>query len=118
MPSTPTIVELGAFAAGEVPPALVITYTDFDDAVVDLTGFTTLKCNIKEELDGATNPLGTGSIVLTDDVGGEITYTWVRDDMIDVGEYTLQAWCDNGINYFASDLYKYSVYDGPGTPPA
>lgn len=118
MPSEPTRVELGAFAAGEVPPPLEISFTDFDDAAVDLTGFSTLQMNIDEELASNQNPLGTGSIVVSDAVGGEVTYTWVRNDMIDVGEYTAQGWVNDGINYFASDLYLYSVYDGPGSPPA
>ena len=113
----PREVDLGAFAAGEVPPPLEISYTDFDGLPVPLTGYTNLQMNIEEELGANQNPLGTGGIVLTDDVGGVVTYTWVRDDMLDVGEYTAQAWVNNGTNYFASDLYKYSVYDGPGDPP-
>ena len=116
--ATPTITELGAFAAGEVPPALQITFTDFDGLAVNLTGFANLQCNVEEELAANQNPLGTGSIVLTDGPTGIVTYTWVRDDMLDVGEYQLQAWIDNGVLYFASDLYKYTVYDGPGSPPA
>jgi hypothetical protein len=116
--ATPTKVELGAFAQGEVPPPLVVTFTDFDSNVVDLTGFASLQTNIQEEIGNNQNPLGTGTTVLTDAVGGEVTYTWVRDDMADTGEYEAQVWVNNGTNYFASDLYTYSVYDGPGTPPA
>lgn len=114
--ATPTKTELGAFAAGEVPPPLEITFTDIDSNVVDLTGYTNLQCNIEEELAG-TAGLGTGNIALTDAAGGEVTYTWVRADMLSPGEYTLQAWVDNGTNYYASDLYIFSVYDGPGDPP-
>jgi hypothetical protein len=37
--------------------------------------------------------------------------------MITVGEYTAQGWVNNGTNYYASDLYTYTVYDGPEDPP-
>ena len=115
--ANPTKTDLGAFAAGEVPPALEITFTDFDDMAVDLTGFTNLQMNIVEDLGATALALGTGTIVLTDAVNGIVTYTWVRNDMTDPGQYTAQAWVDNTGNYFASDLYIYTVYDGPGTPP-
>lgn len=115
MPIIPIKVELGAFAEGEVPPDLLITFRDIKKVVVNLTGFTNLQMNIEEELGDAG--FGTGTIVLTDAVNGLVTYTWVRADMTTVGEYTAQAWVDNGTKYFASDLYIYSVYDGPGTPP-
>lgn len=114
--ATPTTTELGAFAEGEVPPALEISFTDFEDAAVDLTGFTNLQCNIEEELAG-TSGLGTGTIVVSDAPNGKVTYTWVRADMLNAGEYTVQAWVNNGVNYYASDLYTYSVYDGPGDAP-
>jgi hypothetical protein len=113
----PRTVELGAFAAGEVPPDLQIVFTDFDGNVVDLTGYTA-EIRIQEEL-GAE--LGMGDITITSPAGGEATYEWVRDDMLTVGEYTVQAWVLEGAlatsKRFASDLYLYSVYDGPGTPP-
>ncbi len=115
--ATPTTTPLGAFAAGEVPPALEISFVDFDSVVVDLTGFANLQMNIAEELNANTNPLGLGAIIVSDAPNGKVTYTWVRNDMIDVGEYTAQAWVDDGVNWFASDLYVYSVYDGPGDPP-
>lgn len=114
----PTKVDLGAFAAGEVPPPLQITFLDFDGAAVNLTGFADVQMNIEEEIGGNTNPLGTGTITVTDAANGIVEYTWVRNDMLDPGEYTAQAWVDDDINFFASDLYTYSVYDGPGTPPA
>lgn len=115
MPIIPVKVELGAFAEGEVPPDLLITFRDINKAVVNLTGFSNLQMNIEEELAGAG--FGAGSIALTDPVNGLVTYTWVKADMLTLGEYTAQAWVDNGTKFFASDLYIYSVYDGPGTPP-
>ncbi len=114
----PATSDLGAFAAGEVPPPLVVTYLDFNEDPVNLVGFTNLQVNIDEELGSNQNPLGLGSVVLTDAANGVLEYTWVRDDMFDIGEYTAQAWVNNGSQFYASDLYTYTVYDGPGEPPA
>jgi len=111
----PVETELGAFAEGEVPPDLQITFTDFDGNAVDLTGFTNVQMNIEEELAGSG--FGTGTIVVTTPASGIVTYTWVKADMAAAGEYKAQAWVNNGTKYFASDLYLYTVYDGPGTPP-
>ncbi len=113
----PVTSELGAFAAGEVPPPLEITFLDFDKNPVELTGFTSRQMNIEEELGVGAGTLGTGTIVITDALGGKLEYTWVRADMITVGEYTAQGWVNNGTNYYASDLYTYTVYDGPEDPP-
>ncbi len=111
----PVKTDLGAFAEGEVPPDLQITFTDFDGNAVNLTGFASIQMNIEEELAG--DGFGTGGITATDAAGGEVTYVWVRADMTTAGEYTAQAWVNNGTKYFASDLFTYSVYDGPGTQP-
>ncbi len=116
MPIEPVTIELGAFSQGEVPPDLQITFRDFDKNPVPLTGFTNLQMNIQEDL-GVFSIFGTGVIVLTDAAGGVVTYTWVRADFQTVGDFQAQAWVHNGTKYFASDLYLYSVYDGPGTQP-
>lgn len=116
MPSFPTETALGAFAQGEVPPPLEITYLDFDGNPVDISSYN-LHMNIEEDL-GGVDPYGTGVNAFVDTgADGKVTYTWVRADMADVGEFKAQGWAENGTNYYASDLYLYSVYDGPGEPP-
>ena len=111
----PVIVELGAFAAGEVPPDLQITFTDFDDVVVDLSGFAA-QVNIEEDINKAL-VLGQGTYLITDAPNGVTLYSWHRDDMFEPGKYTLQGWVYDGTKYYASDLYVYDVYDGPGDAP-
>ncbi len=114
----PATADLGAFAAGEVPPPLEITFLDFNKNPVNLTGFAFLQMNVQEELGSEASPLGLGGVVLTDPAGGVFEYTWVRADMFTVGEYTAQGWVNNGTQFYASDLYTYTVYDGPEDPPA
>ena len=113
----PVKKELGAFAQGEVPPDLQITYQDFNEGIVNLVGFTNLQMNIEEELAGTVG-FGTGAIVMTYAPQGIVTYTWARADFQTIGEFQAQSWVDNGTKYHASDLYIYTVYDGPGAPPS
>ena len=114
----PTTVDLGAFAAGEVPPDLAISFKDFDGNAISLSGYSA-EIRIQEEL-GAL--VGSGAIIISDPGNGIATYTWVQDDMLVVGQYTVQAWVLEGATAtskrYASDLYTYTVYDGPGDPPS
>lgn len=115
--ASPVKIDLGAFAAGEVPPILSHTFTDFDGVVVDLTGFTTLAMNI-EAIPDVTGPLGGGLIVFDGNGSdGIVNYTWTDDDMEEPSGYTAQMWVSNGTNKYASDLIIYNVYDGPGDAP-
>jgi hypothetical protein len=116
----PTIVDLGAFAQGEVPPDLLVTFQDNDGNSINISGFTT-EIRIAEELKGVTG-FGTGVVTVLDAVNGQISYAWVQPDMLTQGQFTVQAWVLEGTDpdskRYASDLYTYTVYDGPGDPPA
>jgi hypothetical protein len=117
MASQPVEIELGAFAQGEVPPDLEVAFKDSDGVEVNLTGFTP-HIRIAEELNKGAANLGTGAITIPTPADGKAVYVWVRDDMANVGQYQAQAWVTDGTKYYASDLYNYTVYDGPGDPPA
>lgn len=114
--ASPTKIDLGAFAEGEIPPPLAHQYLDFDGNPVNLTGFATLQMNI-EAVPPVTATLGTGTITVTDAANGIVQYTWVGDDMAEASGYTAQMWVSNGTNKYASDLVTYTVYDGPGSAP-
>lgn len=115
--AAPTKIELGAFAAGAIPPPIEHQYLDFDGLAVDLTGFTTLSMNI-EASPTVSGTLGGGTIEFkTDGTDGWVVYTWVVDDMAEPSGYVGQMWASNGTNRYESDLFIYSVYDGPGDAP-
>lgn len=112
-----TKIDLGDFAAGEIPPPIEHTFLDFDGVVVDLTGFSTLAMNV-EAIPEVTGPVGDGSIDMdVDPATGKVSYTWSATDMAEPSGYTGQMWVSNGTNRYASDLFKYKVYDGPGDAP-
>lgn len=118
MANTPVKQELGAFAAGAIPPPYEHTFKDFDGVAVDLSAFATLQMNI-EAIPGVTGPLGTGTIdFTTDGADGSVTYSWSADDMAEPADYEAQMWVYNDVNQrYESDLLTYRVYNGPGSAP-
>ena len=106
---------LGRFASGEIPPALLHQFDDSEDNDVNLVGFT-ITVNITATA-GVTATLGAGTPTLSDGPTGVGQYAWHSDDMSQPGSYRLQMWASNGTNKYASDVFTYIVYDGPGTAP-
>jgi len=118
MANTVTKQELGAFAAGAIPPPFEHTFLDFDGDAVDVSLFGTLAMNI-EAIPTVTGPLGGGTIAFTTDgTDGKVTYDWSATDMADPSDYEAQMWVSNGTDQkYESDLLTYRVYDGPGSAP-
>ena len=118
MTNTPTVDELGAFAAGAIPPPYENTFLDFDGVAVDISGFGTLQMNV-ESTPTVTGPLGDGTIgFTTDGTDGKVTYNWSATDMAEPGNYSAQMWvADGSTQIYESDLLTYLVYDGPGSAP-
>jgi len=110
--------ELGAFAAGAIPPPYEHTFLDFDGLPVDISTFAVRQMNI-EAVPPVTGPLGGGSIgFTTDGTDGKVTYNWSATDMAEPGGYQAQMWVSNGTTQkYESDLLLYVVYDGPGSAP-
>ncbi len=109
--------ELGAFAAGAIPPPFKHTFKDFDGEVVDISGFTERAMNI-EAIPAVSGTLGEGTVEFTTDgEDGSVTYTWDEDDMAEQADYEAQMWVSSGTQKYESDLLTYKVYDGPGSAP-
>ncbi len=105
--------DLGTFAAGEVPYPLEHTFKDSDGVVIDLTGFNTWVA-----FEGDITLAGSGAVAIDGDpTTGIVSYTWVYDDMGLAGKEEFLIWVEDNTNQLASDKFKYTVYDGPGTTP-
>jgi hypothetical protein len=97
----PEVVELGLFYVGEIPPALVHQFLDYDflDPAFDwaveffVTG--------PDDLTGT--PVFTG--------GGEVTYTWLTEDMTTPGTYEGRFVVEDDPlhNRMASSLFRWRV---------
>jgi hypothetical protein len=112
--ANPKKISLGVYAAGEIPYPLTHTFKDSKGTVIDLTGFTE---SVKVEGPDENGSYGTGAVAIDGDpTTGKVSYTWVLDDMTDVGKYTMLLWVTDGSNNLASDLITWEVFDGPGSP--
>ena len=109
--------KLGTFAAGEIPPPLIVNFIDLDGLPVPLTGWNAF-VEI-EALPAVSGTLGSGSVNITDEPNGEVTYTWAPADMAEPSGYTMLLWVENSgdTQRYATDLIIYSVHDGPGATP-
>lgn len=110
-------IQLGAFAAGEIPFPLEHTYLTRSGSVIDISGWTVLGFYAE----GPDSELLFDTVpVISDGPNGEVTYTWGPDDMQEPGDYSGLIWVENpgGTLRFASDRFVWTVEDGPGpTPP-
>ena len=111
--ANPKKINLGVFAAGELPYPVAHRFVS-NEIPVDLTTFTPF---VNIEGPDETVAVGQGTILVTDAADGIVTYTWVEDDFQGVGKYRMLIWVENGTNRFASDLIVYECYDGPGPTP-
>jgi hypothetical protein len=117
--ASPKKINLGVYAAGEIPASLVHVFKDNDKVPIPITGWT-LKGFRIEGPEGST--AGLGSYDITDAPNGEVTYTWVEADMQLPGKFSGLMWIQNAPTNptirLASYLFVWEVYDGPGnTPP-
>lgn len=117
--ASPKKINLGVYAAGEIPASLVHVFKDSDKAPIPITGWTLKGFRITGP-DGAT--VGTGTYSFNDAPNGSVTYEWVSDDMQSIGKYQGVMWIQNASSSptirLASDLFVWEVYDAPGlTPP-
>lgn len=120
MAKKPRKIDLGVYAAGEIPAPLIHTYKDRDKVVIPITGWTLKGFRITGP-DGSPS-LGVGVYKIEDGPNGAVRYTWISDDMQTIGAYSGVMWVQNAPTSptlrLASDLFVWEVYDAPGvTPP-
>lgn len=109
--------DLGQFAAGEIPAPLRHTFRDFLGEPLVLTGFSVVTMQI-EAIPGVAGPIGDGVVSIVDAGNGVVQYQWSATDMLEASSYRAQLWVwDTAMRRYASDVFVYEVYDGPGVAP-
>lgn len=111
--ASPKSVFLGVFPAGSIPAAATHTYK-LDGSPIVLTGYTAA-VYITGPVE--TTDYANGTLEITDQPGGVVTYTWSGDEFVDIGKYQMVIWVGNDTYRFGSDLIKWEVYDAPGELP-
>lgn len=111
--ANPKKINLGVFAAGEIPFPIDHRFLALG-VPIPLTGYTAWVYIEGPEGDVV---LGAGTVAITNAPEGLVRYTWNEDDMQLPGKYKMLIWVDSADNRFASDLIVWEVYDGPGPTP-
>ncbi len=112
------IQRIGPYAVGEIPLPLVVTFKDSDGTVINLTGYNAE--TVIEGVDDTVDLAPAGTSEVTDETGGEVTYTWGESDFMTVGQYRLQIWVAKDASgtraQLASDLFEFFVRLGTSAP--
>lgn len=109
-------VYIGEFVAGEKPEPVVVTFTDADGNPIPLTGDPGYTAVWRMSINGG-DAIDQNAVVTSPD-GGETTYTWDADDLLDPGHYRARMWVGNGTQRFASVEYAWDVVHNDGGVPA
>lgn len=105
-------VDMGNFAAGEIPAPLAYTFLDGNSNTItelDEGGGATIRLDVSK--DGGVAAAATGAVSLA---SGVATYLFVAADMQDPGHYEAQFWASKGQQIYASYVIRWYVYDGVG----
>lgn len=111
--ASPKKINLGVFAAGEIPYPIEHTFK-VNGVAIDLTVWSAF---VVIEGPNETGTYGAGQVLTDEADEGKITYVVAEADMQDTGKYRMLIWVEDGVNRFASDLILFEVYDGPGPTP-
>lgn len=109
-------IDLGTFAAGEIPPPILHTYRDFQRQPIPMSGWTILGFFVEGPVEAG------GTMGWVDAAQGQVKYEWVEADMQTAGRFRGLMWVQNLTTdptmRLASDQFEWTVVDGPGpTPP-
>lgn len=108
---------IGSYVKGEIPLPLVISITDNNDAVLDLTGFTAVFEIVR--IDDGTDPgnLGDGTASIPTPLGGVTQYVWNANDFLTEGAFRGVMWVGDGTNRYSSEFFEWFVRDSTTTVP-
>lgn len=118
MHTTRPSVYLGSYVVGEVPPPLEYQFLDADGAPINLTGFTVVRFQWSEYVQGQfiSPVIEIGTV--SDAALGLVTYVWDGDEFASPGEHAGMFFVNNGTVQYASILITWQVCLPIGTPPA
>jgi|GEM_PF-6931569 len=99
--------------AGEIPEPIEHTFLDADGDAIDLSGYS---ASATWEHRGTG---GTGSLTCTSgDSSGTIAATVTAAAVATAGVVDVVVWAGNGVNRFASPIWRLLIADPPSTAPA
>lgn len=118
MHTTRPSVYLGSYVVGEVPPPLEYQFLDADGVPINLTGFTVVRFQWSEYVQGQFISPVVENGTVSDAALGLVTYVWDGDEFASPGEHAGMFFVNNGTVQYASILITWQVCLPIGTPPA
>lgn len=88
---TDTLLDLGTYVEGSIPPALVVTFEDENGAPLNLNAFELGKFECQRFGQPAVERAAVVSIASSGPTMGQATYAWVSGDMV-AGTWLGEMW--------------------------
>ena len=97
-----TVIDLGTYTEGSIPPPLVVTFEDDAGAPIDLSAFESGKFEVQRFGQTVAERVATVSPAASGPTMGQATYVWVVGDMV-AGSWLGEMWAiDSTTNRFVS----------------
>ena len=109
-----TILNLGPYTTGEIPPPVQYQFLDANGAGINITGYAVKFVYQRRGASSAT----TRDAALTTAASGIVTWTPVAADVETSGVYYGYFWVGNGAVRYASPRISYAVVAPVGSAPA
>ena len=105
-----TVIDLGTYTEGSIPPPLVVTFEDENGAAIDLSQFSsTGKFEMQRFGQAAVERGAAISTAASGPTKGQGTYIWVQGDMV-AGSWLGEMWALNATtNRFVSQKLTWFV---------
>lgn len=112
------IFDIGVFPTDSIPLSINYQYKDAQGDSLDLSTGTWTGEAACEQLYVEAQPgsIGTGTVTVVADTA-IATYDFVAADFATVGTFELIIWIGNGTNREGSKVFRYEVFDAPGSAP-
>jgi hypothetical protein len=115
---------IGPYRAGEIPPAIVVTFKDALGNALDLTGYACRWIYRQHTASGWPDFTPSDAAAVTQTATllnqvtnkGQVQYAWVAADFVLPGNFEGEMWVGNGTNRLASVRYLWQTYTAIAVP--
>ena len=116
--SKKVLIDIGAFPTDSIPLSINYQYKEGQGTSLDLSTGTWTGEAACEQLYVTDQPsnIGSGSVTIVTETA-IATYDFVAEDFATVGIFELIIWIGNGANREGSKVFRYEVFDAPGSAP-
>jgi hypothetical protein len=109
-----SLIVIGPFTAGEIPPPLVVTFKDSAGNPIDFSANGPWVGKFVYRSYGGAFVTRTTTVPTLNT--GAVTYPWVAADMVTPGDFEGECWVGNGTNRYDSEPLSWQTRPAVAVP--